>query len=176
MDTDKIFDEIYVDESERLTGFVYKRMGSIHDADDIIQEAWLRLYKALQSTEIHNPKGWIYRVARNLIIDYHKKKSRGGYLTGNDSKLAQQATKPDFQYYDHTSNEDLSEVLKAAMNKLSDKHRQVVEQIDLNGKTYREFAEESNINMGTLLSRNFYAKVRLKEYLQYFYEEFFLKD
>jgi RNA polymerase sigma factor (sigma-70 family) len=171
-----IFDTVYIGESERLSGFVYKRINNLHDAEDIVQEVWLRLHSALKNTTINNPNGWIYRVARNLIIDYHRQKSKLMLSIDEDGKnkgVIKQNLQT-FQQYKDGSDEIIWAAIEQAMAQLSDKHRIAFEEIDVNGKSYKELAEESNVTVGTWLSRNYYAKQKLKKYLQYFYEEFIL--
>jgi len=175
---DQIFDNVYVSECKRLSGFVHKRLNNMHDAEDIIQEVWMRLHTTLREQYIHSPKAWVYTVARNKIIDYHRKKTKLILLIdqnkehGDSTSSLKQRLQTTDSYETEVSDEMIWQAINKAMENLSAKHREAIIEIDINQKTYKELAQESNTNMGTWLSRNHYAKQKLQKYLRYFYEEF----
>src|SRR5476651_2606872 len=71
------FEEIYDRHSREVWALVYARWLNAEIAQDILQEAFLRLWKQLQDrTAIDNPRAWLLRVARNLAEDFAKSSFR----------------------------------------------------------------------------------------------------
>jgi RNA polymerase sigma-70 factor (ECF subfamily) len=59
----------------RLLAFIRRRVVNDADAEDILQEVFIRIHRSLcSSSEWNKPEGWIYRVTRNLIIDYYRRR------------------------------------------------------------------------------------------------------
>lgn len=69
-DVEKVVENLYVNLRPALLSYVYHLVSSIVEAEDLIQIAFLQLYKHLeQEKEIHNPRAWLYRVVHNLAIE-----------------------------------------------------------------------------------------------------------
>ncbi|HTE32542.1 MAG TPA: sigma-70 family RNA polymerase sigma factor [Chryseolinea sp.] len=60
--------------SKRLYGFIRGKVNSDEDAEDILQDIWYQLAGAADPDEIEQMSGWLFQVARNKIIDRHRKK------------------------------------------------------------------------------------------------------
>jgi len=71
----KFFSEFYDDHVSKLYRFVYLKVSSKETSQDLTSEVFLRFWEQLNSpTEIKNPRAFIYQIARNLVIDYYRKK------------------------------------------------------------------------------------------------------
>ena len=66
-------EEIFASNSKRLLKFINSKVSLLEDAEDILQDVFYKFLK-LDDIAIENAVGWIYKVARNKIIDYYKKK------------------------------------------------------------------------------------------------------
>ena len=83
--------QVVKDYGNRLFRFIRGRVGSDEDAEDILQEVWYQLSHSVNIEEIEQISGWLYRVARNKIVDKHRKKkpdSLGDYEYGEDGEFS----------------------------------------------------------------------------------------
>ncbi len=58
--------------SDHIRSFVYSKTGCFHTAEDLTQEAYIRLYRAKNIDEILDIRSYLYRVANNLIVDHYR--------------------------------------------------------------------------------------------------------
>lgn len=70
----KIFEKIYAENVDALFRFVLFRVSDKEQAIDIVEDGFLRFWQTLQKEEIREPRALLYRISRNLIIDWYKKK------------------------------------------------------------------------------------------------------
>jgi RNA polymerase sigma-70 factor (ECF subfamily) len=69
-DSERVVTELYIKLRQALVSYVYHLTGSSRDAEDVVQIAFLQLFDCLnENAEIHNVRGWLYRVVHNLAID-----------------------------------------------------------------------------------------------------------
>jgi RNA polymerase sigma factor (sigma-70 family) len=150
--------------SNRLINFVKKRVNSLEDAEDIVQDVFSVFAEGNLAETVEDISAWLYRAARNKIVDLYRKRSRvadTSELSGNEASYA--------------SNSEYSarfwEELETALSELPDEQRFVFEQNELEGKSFREIAEETGDKVNTLLSRKRYAVLYLRERLKELYDE-----
>lgn len=142
------------------------------DAEDLVQEAYLRAFRALdQFKDGTNLRAWLFRIMTNAYINEYRKRSRRPASSSLDDI-------EEFYLYDHlidsgiqpTSErpEDIvlnrltaDDVLKS-FDVLSDDFRHVVLLADVEGFTYREIAEILDIPVGTVMSRLYRARRKLQ--------------
>lgn len=145
------------------------------DAEDLVQEAYLRAFKALdQYRDGTNLRAWLFRIMTNAYINEYRKRSRRPVNSSLDDI-------EEFYLYDHLIDsgvqpnserpEDIvlnritaDDVLKS-LDVLSDDFRHVVLLADVEGFTYREIAEILDIPVGTVMSRLYRARRRLQSSL-----------
>lgn len=166
-----VFETVYKAEYRRLQGFLRKRLNNPEDAADLSQEIWARFYHSLsQNGAPEHARGLVYTIARNLLIDHYRAKARQRLeAAGEVPEAADPDALPDLE---ERQLEALRwEALKKGIENLSPKHQQAILEIDLKGKTFKDLAQETDEKMGTWLSRNFYAKKKLRKYLTALYEE-----
>jgi len=74
---EEVVTDLYVRLRPALLSYVYHLIGSTRDAEDLVQIAFLQLFDRLtQKTEIHNVRGWLYRVVHNLTIEHVRRADR----------------------------------------------------------------------------------------------------
>ncbi len=163
---------------DRLKAFIRKRVSSAEEAEDIVQEVF---YQYARLDEVLNPienvAAWLYRVARNRIVDTRRKKreeqlpswtsEEGEVLGALGELLAGDGTTPEDDYMKTLVWERLEE----ALSELPVPQREVFEQTEMQGKSIREIEAETGVGQATLLSRKHYAVLHLRERMEDLYEE-----
>jgi RNA polymerase sigma factor (sigma-70 family) len=172
--------EIVVKERPRLRNFIRRRVPDPAEVEDIVQDVFYRLVEANRLlVPISNVTGWLFSVARNRITDLFRKKKpepfsdhvvedEQGELLEIEELLPSPDAGPDAAYLRNL----LLEELETALDELPEEQREVFVAHELEGRSFREMAEESGVNMNTLLARKRYAVLQLRERLQEIYDEF----
>jgi RNA polymerase sigma factor (sigma-70 family) len=161
---------------KRLFSFIRGRVRTDEDAEDILQDVW---YQLSNTPEIIEEVGaWLYRVARNKIIDRYRKSKPESLedfsFTNEDGELdfreilLSQADTPETDYLKNLFWEQLAEGLA----ELPAEQRDAFVQNELEGKTFAEISAETGENIKTLISRKGYAVKHLRRRLQILYDEF----
>lgn len=162
-----------------LLGFIRRRVKNDADAEDILQDVWYQFSAVINSEPIEQTGAWLYRVARNKILDKHKKKSEmllddliSAEEDDDDSPdfkaiLMTEATTPETEYLRNLFWEQLF----FALDELPEEQRQVFIWHELDDKPFKEIAEHTGENVQTLVSRKRYAVVHLRKRLKQLYEE-----
>lgn len=166
------FDALIDRYKERLYGTVYHMTSNHEDANDLVQEAFIRAYRHLHSFRGSSSfYTWIYRIAVNRTINFLKRRRNRGHFSLDDVDNGIQ-TDPDFvELMSHATprrNAGLSELqenLNVALQKLSEPHRAVVTMHDIQGMTHADIAKIIKCSEGTVRSRLFYARQQLQSLL-----------
>ena len=137
---DAAFDRIVARYREPLMGFAARLLGGSHaDADDVVQDAFIRAYRALRATD--NPmalRSWLYMIVRNRAFDHHR--STAGRRTESDDRLTLVAM-PGADPADRAlAREELNEVV-ATIAKLPERQRLALVGRELNGDSHQELAD-----------------------------------
>ena len=171
--------EIVRREQARLRNFIRRRVADPVDAEDILQDVFQRLVEANRMLmPIDHVTGWLFRVARNRITDLFRKKTperfgdivshgEDGELTPLEDLLPSADAGPDALYM----RQLLLDELELALDELPQEQREVFVAHELEGRSFKEIAAESGVNVNTLLSRKHYAVARLRQRLQTIYDE-----
>ena len=162
-----------------MGAFIRARINSQAEAEDLLQELWFQLSKTIQHTEIANIRAWLYRVARNKIIDSYRKKSPEwleDYLTAEWGEEDYEYDQQDWLTADDsTETAFLREAFWAAfydaLESLPQKQKDVFVLNELEGITLREIAENQHENLKTIISRKGYAVRQLRNRLEIWLEE-----
>jgi len=129
---------------------------------------------------VEHAGAWLYRVARNRIVDLFRKKR----LVALEDALAQKADEegaltladllpsPDAGPEAAYARTVLLQELNAALDELPDEQRAVFIAQAIEGRSFRELADETGVGLNTLLSRKRYAVVHLRRRLQAIYDEY----
>jgi RNA polymerase sigma factor (sigma-70 family) len=176
--------EIIAEERSRLRNFIRRRVPDPSDAEDILQEVFYKLVVANRLLmPIDHVTGWLFRVARNRITDLFRKKKaetlsdaaiddENGELLGIEDLLPSPDAGPEALYVRSVLLDELELALDELPNDQPMSQREVFIAHELEGRTFKELAKESGVNVNTLLSRKRYAVLHLRERLQSIYDEF----
>jgi RNA polymerase sigma factor (sigma-70 family) len=172
--------ETFRREQSRLRSFIRRRVADPRDAEDILQDVFSRLVEANRLLmPIDHVTGWLFRVARNRITDLFRKKqperfSEAATADENEALLALEDWLPSPEAGPETlyAREVLIDELELAIDELPEEQREVFVAHELEGRSFKEIAADTGVNMNTLLSRKRYAVQRLRERLQPMYDEF----
>lgn len=176
---DRSISEIFAEQRSRLRNFIRRRVPDPADAEDIVQEVFYELVEANRLLmPIEHVTGWLFRVARNRITDLFRKKKtepfsaaaigdENGERLGIEELLPSPDAGPEALYVRGV----LLEELEDALDELSDEQREVFMAHELEGRSFKELAQESGLSVNTLLSRKRYAVLHLRERLQAIYDE-----
>lgn len=147
-----------------LLAFIRSRVGALADAEDILQEVWLQFAYRDQKDELQSESGWLYRVARNKIIDYYRRTSTEWLEDFMDEEIWEEDE-------DEMDVDFFWEEFYEALDILPTNQREVFVMNELEGLTLQEIAEATGEKLKTIISRKGYAVRRLRDQLEGFWEE-----
>ncbi len=180
VEQDRRISEVIAEERPRLRNFIRKRVPDESDVEDLLQEVFFELIEAYRLLKpIDYVTGWLFRVARNRITDLFRKKKpetfadiaiedENGELLRIEEMLSSGDDGPEALYMRTL----LFDELQAALGELPAEQREVFIAHEFEGRSFKELAAESGVNINTLLARKRYAVRHLRERLQKFYDEF----
>lgn len=185
---DQRISEVVTREQSRLRSFIRRRVPDPRDAEDILQDVFYKLVEANRLLmPIDHVTGWLFRVARNRIIDLWREQKvervggAGGsptnslrYPVEEDSELRIEELLPspdDGPEAVYTRNVLLAE-LELAINELPLEQREIFVAHELEGRSFKEMAAAKGLSVNTLLARKRYAVLHLRTRLQELYDEF----
>jgi RNA polymerase sigma factor (sigma-70 family) len=176
---DQRISEVVKREQSRLRHFIRRRVPDPRDAEDILQDVFYELVEANRMLmPIDHVTGWLFRVARNRIIDLFRKKkperfSDTAVADENDEiqKLEDLLPSPDAGPEALYARTVLLEELESAVDELPAEQREVFVAHELEGRSFKEMAADTGVSVNTLLSRKRYAVRHLRERLQSVYDE-----
>lgn len=171
-DKDKIFNEELLPHADALYNFAYSLVFDQTNAEDLVQEAYMKAYRFVDSYEKgSNAKAWLFQILKNAFInDYRKKKRAPQQVDFEDynekQQLEKQAETLDISedLYSHMLGDEVT----TALNKLPVDFRVAIILSDIEGFTYEEIAKISDIPIGTVRSRLYRARNLMKEELRDF--------
>ncbi len=169
----------FQDEKQRLLAFIRKRVPEKTDAEDILQDVFYQLAETFNVLEpIEQVSAWLFRVARNKIIDRYRKKKpesldqhlyaseeEDGWSLGNFLFDPQEG--PENSY----TRTRVWDTLAEALDELPAEQRDVFVWHELEGQSFKEISEQTHVTVNTLLSRKRYAVLHLRKRLEALYTE-----
>ena len=149
----KLLYSIRQHESE-LHAFILPRAESPAVADDLTQEVFLRaIAQGERFTRIENPRAWLFRVARNVLID-HVRCQRPTAQLPDDLALADTET---------DTVDLLTECVGRNLARLNAADRDIIECCDLKQQTVKDYAQQKNLSLPAAKSRLLRARQRLRD-------------
>lgn len=172
-------------ERSRLGGFIRRRVADAGEAEDILQDVFHELVQAYRLPEpIEQVSAWLFRVARNRIIDRFRKKKEepladlGGGANDADGAGADDNWRLDLALPSADDGPEaayarslLLESLQEALDELPANQREVFIAHELDGVSFKEMSQQSGTPLNTLLARKRYAVLHLRRRLQAVYDE-----
>jgi RNA polymerase sigma factor (sigma-70 family) len=182
LEQDQQISEVVEREQSRLRNFIRRRVPDPRDAEDILQDVFYKLVEANRLLmPIEHVTGWLFRVARNRIIDLFRKKKPESFsdtaVERNDDdddellRFEDLLPSPDAGPEALYARNVLLDELESAVDELPEEQREVFVAHELEGRSFKEIAVETGVSVNTLLSRKRYAVLHLRERLQNIYDE-----
>jgi RNA polymerase sigma factor (sigma-70 family) len=180
LEQDQRISKVIQREQSRLRSFIRRRVPDPRDAEDILQDVFSELVEANRLLmPIDHVTSWLFRVARNRITDLFRRKKPESFsdaavlddedeLLHLEDLLPSPAAGPEALY---VRNVLLAE-LELTLDELPEEQREVFIAHEVEGRSFKEMAAETGVNVNTLLSRKRYAVLHLRERLQTLYDEF----
>ncbi|MFH2096005.1 MAG: RNA polymerase sigma factor [Bacteroidota bacterium] len=166
-------------ERGKLRNYVRKfiRESSDRDADDVIQDVALNIFNKVDfSTPVENIAAYVYRSLRNKVIDLLR--SKKNIISHDDitdqnfrETLLNEFSDKYFSGADNMYSSDMHKLLADAIDALKPEFRMVIMAIEFEGYSYEELSKETEIPVGTLLSRKHRALAKLYEMLKLYREK-----
>lgn len=148
------FKEIYEDEKIRLYNVALRICGSREDAEDCIQEAFVKIYRSIETFKFESAfSTWIHRILVNTCLT-HKNKNQISYELFDEP-----TAEPKMEYH-------LLESLEKEISKLTEGYKSVFVLYEVEGFNHNEISEMLNITVGTSKSRLSRSKEILREKLK----------
>jgi RNA polymerase sigma factor (sigma-70 family) len=180
IEQDRQISEVIAEERSRLRNFIRKRVPNEADVEDLLQEVF---YELVQASRLLKPidyvTAWLFRVARNRITDFFRKKKPESFsdtaLEDDDGELLEiedllpsADAGPEALYMRGLVLDEL----QRALAELPSEQREVFIAHELDGRSFKELSRDSGVSVNTLLSRKRYAVLHLRERLQSIHDEF----
>jgi RNA polymerase sigma factor (sigma-70 family) len=164
--TPPTWDEIVRLHSARVYRLAYRLTGNQHDAEDITQDVFVRVFRSLGSYTPGTFEGWLHRITTNLFLDLVRRRARIRFDALADDapdRLAGREPSP-AQAYDDTH---LDPDIQAALDALAPDFRAAVVLCDIEGLSYEEIAATLGIKLGTVRSRIHRGRAQLRAALEH---------
>ena len=153
MDTAHIWREF----SEALRGFILKRVHDEDAADDILQDAFVKIHQNIDS--VRDPgslRAWLYQLTRNTIMDHYRKRE----LATVPLELPESI--PDDSPAETNIGAELEPCVRALMARLPEKYRQSLELTEFRGLTQKEMGQQLGLSVSGAKSRAQRARQQMK--------------
>jgi len=158
------WDEIVELHSDRVYRLAYRLTGNRHDAEDLTQEVFVRVFRSLHTYTPGTFEGWLHRITTNLFLDQARRKQRIRFDALSDeraSTLRSAGPAPDLALADQMFDDDVERALAT----LPPDFRAAVVLCDVEGLTYDEIADILGAKLGTVRSRIHRGRAMLRRAL-----------
>ena len=152
--------------SARVYRLAYRLTGNPHDAEDLTQEVFVRVFRSLSSYTPGTFEGWLHRITTNLFLDSARRKQRI-HFEGLADEIAHRlpGSEPTpAQAFDDTH---LDDDVQAALKALPPEYRAAVVLCDIEGFSYEEIAVTLGVKLGTVRSRIHRGRAQLRSALEH---------
>jgi RNA polymerase sigma factor (sigma-70 family) len=160
------WDDVVRDHSARVYRLAYRLTGNSHDAEDLTQEVFVRVFRSLPSYTPGTFEGWLHRITTNLFLDMARRKQRirfEGLGEETAARLGDGGPSPAQAFDDRHLDSDIQDALKA----LAPEYRAAVILCDIEGLSYEEIADTLGIKLGTVRSRIHRGRAQLRAALEH---------
>jgi RNA polymerase sigma-70 factor (ECF subfamily) len=160
--------EIWSQMHQRLLSYIRGRVDKLHDAEDILQDVFVRIHANLEDVkDTENVTAWIYQITRNVITDYYRQRAASA---GALARLAEQTdehlpfapdrkTEPDAV---RRASDEFAQCLEPMLGEVPEPYRQAVTLTELRGMTQKDAAEKLGLSISGMKSRVQRGRGKLK--------------
>jgi RNA polymerase sigma-70 factor (ECF subfamily) len=160
------WDEVVREHSGRVFRLAYRLTGNRHDAEDLTQDVFIRVFRSLSSYKPGTFEGWLHRITTNLFLDQVRRKQRIRFDALADDaadRLSGREPPPDRAITDNMLDADVQH----ALDELAPDFRAAVVLCDIEGLSYEEIATTLDIKLGTVRSRIHRGRAQLRSALEH---------
>lgn len=136
---------------DRVYKLAYRLAGNPHDAEDITQEVFIRVFKSLDRYEPGSFMGWLHRITTNVFLDMVRRRAKVRINPIGDDAAQMPSVDPTPEQ--SLQDAHLDPDLQAALDDLAPEFRAAVVLCDVEGLTYEEVGQVLGIKVGTVRSR-----------------------
>ncbi len=157
------WDEVVRTHSARVYRLAFRLTGNRADAEDLTQEVFVRVFRALDNYRPGTFEGWLHRITTNLFLDLARRRARIRFeaLPDDAERVPGRERSPEQVYHDDNFDDDVQRALDA----LPPDFRAAVVLCDIEGLSYEEIAATLGIKLGTVRSRIHRGRTLLREAL-----------
>jgi RNA polymerase sigma-70 factor (ECF subfamily) len=158
------WEDVVRDHGDRVFRLAYRLTGNRHEAEDLTQEVFVRVFRSLSQYTPGTFEGWLHRITTNLFLDGVRRKARIRFDALPDDagdRLAGREPNPAQVYDDASYDADV----QAALDQLPSEFRAAVVLCDVEGLTYEEIADVLGVKLGTVRSRIHRGRAQLRDAL-----------
>ena len=170
---DKIFEEELMPQIDALYNFAYHLTYNEADANDLVQEAYMKAYRFISSYEVGtNAKAWLFKILKNAFINDYRKKTKRPTQVDYQEVINFHAEENDTNYSSYLDLREeifqgmMGDEITIAINSLDVPFRTVILLCDVEGFKYDEISKILDVPIGTVRSRLHRARNMLKESLK----------
>jgi RNA polymerase sigma-70 factor (ECF subfamily) len=167
----ELFAELIPTHKGRIFATLLGILKNTEDAKDLTQEVFLKAFRRIERFEFRSSfHTWLHRIAVNAAIDFKRKRKNKIMLGIDENKggldvlLKDAAVKPRETF--PPIERETQKLIMEAIHALDPMHRAIIQMREVEGYSYKEIAQQLKITQGTVMSRLFYARRKLKEHLQ----------
>ncbi|GFG54647.1 RNA polymerase sigma factor SigE [Mycolicibacterium agri] len=157
------WDELVRQHADRVYRLAYRLSGNQHDAEDLTQETFIRVFRSVQNYQPGTFEGWLHRITTNLFLDMVRRRGRIRMesLPEDYDRVPADEPNPEQIYHDSRLGPDL----QAALDSLPPEFRAAVVLCDIEGLSYEEIGATLDVKLGTVRSRIHRGRQALRDYL-----------
>ncbi|GAA1904455.1 RNA polymerase sigma factor SigE [Streptomyces sodiiphilus] len=160
------WDEIVSTHSARVYRLAYRLTGNQHDAEDLTQEVFVRVFRSLSTYTPGTFEGWLHRITTNLFLDTVRRKQRIRFdALGDDAAERLPSREPSPQQHFNDTHFDAD--VQHALDTLAPDFRAAVVLCDIEGLSYEEIATTLGVKLGTVRSRIHRGRSHLRKALKH---------
>ncbi|UBI08360.1 RNA polymerase sigma factor SigE [Corynebacterium coyleae] len=156
--------ELVKEHADSVYRLAFRLSGNQHDAEDLTQETFMRVFRNVKQYQPGTFEGWLHRITTNLFLDMVRRRA----------KIRMEALPEDYERVPGTdmtpedaySVTNLDPALQQALDDLKPEFRVAVVLCDVVGMSYEEIAETLGVKMGTVRSRIHRGRAQMRESLE----------
>ena len=164
--TPPTWEEIVSTHSARVYRLAYRLTGNQHDAEDLTQEVFVRVFRSLSTYTPGTFEGWLHRITTNLFLDMVRRRQRirfDALVDDAAERLPSREPSPHQHFHDSHFDADVQQ----ALDTLAPEFRAAVVLCDIEGLSYEEIAATLDVKLGTVRSRIHRGRSHLRKALQH---------
>ncbi len=144
-----------------------------HDAEDVVQEAYLRAYRFFDGFKGGDGRAWLLAIVRNTFYTWVQQNRRADTVEYNEADAGIDSVDAEQNQTQHTADPEVlllraadQQQVEAALLKLPDEYREILVLRELEEMSYKQIADIAGIALGTVMSRLSRARAQLRRQLE----------